>query len=175
MTITILWGIFYIIQTKKEERDMSSHAERIDPEQLPFQIGDEFGEILLANQPYPDIYYIVVQEDENNCEATEYYIVHKSTSSISETVKEYGQVLPGQSEWLVYPMSDDKSGWRLVDYEGLKYLVQNHLPIPERESLHETAIYSAEYHPEYFGEYPAPMFTPSGYTLRHKRLDYGIY
>ncbi len=62
-----------------------------------------------------------------------------------------------------------------MDYEGLRYLTVNHLPIPELESLHTTAAYSMEYHPEYFGEYPVPVMTPAGHTLRYKRLDNGIY
>ena len=42
-------------------------------------------------------------------------------------------------------------------------------------SLHELAIYNAEYHPDYFGSYPAPMLTPHGYMVRYHTLDNGIH
>ncbi len=149
--------------------------EQTDPDMLPFQIEDELGEILVADQPYPDVYHIAAQKDETSLFAAEYYIVLAGTGIISQTVKRYGKTIPGYENLLVYPMSDDKSGWRLVDYEGIKYLTQNNLPLPEQTSLHETAVYSMEYHPEYFGTYPVPMVTPAGYTLRHKQLDNGIH
>ena len=149
-------------------------GEQIDPELLPFQI-EELGEIVLAEQPYPGVYHIAAKKSETVFTASEYYIVVKNTPIISQTVKNYGKICIGHPELLLYPLSDDKSGWRLVEYEGMKYLTQNHLPLPERETLHSTAIYFMEYHPEYFGEYPVPIITPRGYTLRHMRLDNGVY
>lgn len=154
---------------------MSEQMERIDPERLPFQLEDELGEIVLAEQPYPGVYYIAAQKNEAEIVASEYYVVMKDSPVISQTVKNYGQVVDGCSELLLYSMSEDKSGWRLVHYEGLKYLTQSHLPLPEQTSLHTTAVYNMEYHPEYFGLYPAPTITPAGYTLRYKQLDNGIY
>lgn len=154
---------------------MGIEEKRIDPELLPFQLEDELGEIVLAEQPYPGVYYIATQKNEAQIIASEYYVVMKDTSVISQTVKKYGQAIDGHSKLLLYSMSDDKSGWRLVCYEGLKYLAQNHLPLPEQTSLHITAVYNMEYHPEYFGVYPAPTVTPAGYTLRYKQLDNGIY
>ena len=154
---------------------MDDQSVHLNPEQLPFQLEDELGEIVLASQPYPDVYYIAAKKDEVDLFADEYYVVLAGTKTISQTVKKYGQAIPGYPELLVYPMADDKSGWRLVDYEGLRYLTQNHIPLPEQESLHETAVYSAEYHPEYFGPYPVPTDTPAGFTLRHRKLDNGIY
>lgn len=48
-------------------------------------------------------------------------------------------------------------------------------PVESPDSLHELAIYNAEYHPEYFGAYPAPMLTPHGYMVRYRTLDNGIH
>jgi len=155
--------------------EMVNPAGKVDPEKLPFQIEDEIGEILLADQPYPGVYYVAAKKDEADSIAAEYYIVLKDTLVISQAVKNYGQAISDHPELLVYPLVDDRSGWRLVDYEGLKYLIQNHLQLPEQMSLHETAVYSMEYHPEYFGAYPVPLITPAGYTLRHKELCSGVY
>ncbi len=130
---------------------------------------------MAADQPYPGVYHIAAKNDEAELFAAEYYIVLAETKTISQTVKGYGRTVSGHPELLIYPLSEDKSGWRLVDYEGIRYLAQNQLPLPEQTSLHETAVYSMEHHPEYFGTYPVPMVTPAGYTLRHKRLDNGIY
>ncbi len=154
---------------------MTNQPGSIDPEKLPFQIEDEIGEILLADQLYPDVYYVAAKKDETNSLAVEYYIVPKGTQIISQTVKGYGKAISSHPELLVYPLADDRSGWRLVDYEGLKYLIQNSLQLPEHMSLHETAVYSMEYHPEYFGTYPVPLITPAGYMLRYKELRNGIY
>lgn len=37
------------------------------------------------------------------------------------------------------------------------------------------AVSAAEEHPEYFGTYPAPLYTPWGYTLRHRTFENGVY
>ena len=154
---------------------MHDQTERLDPGQLPFQIGDALGEIKAADQPYPGVYYIATQKNEAMPMVSEYYIITKDTPIISQTVKNYGQSISGHPKLLAYSMSDDKSGWRLVEYEGLQYLPRHHLSIPEQESLHNSAIYSMEFHPEYFGDYPVPTITPAGYTLRYKQLDNGIH
>jgi len=154
---------------------MVNQPGNIDPEKLPFQIEDEIGGILLANQTYPGVYYVAAKKDEADSLTAEYYIIPKDTQVISQAVKNYGQAISGHPELLVYPLADDRSGWRLVDYEGLKYLIQNRLQLPEHMSLHETAVYSMEYHPEYFGAYPVPLITPAGYMLRHRELCSGVY
>ena len=153
---------------------MERMIEEINPEDLPFDIEDELGEVALARQPYPGAYFVTTRGIfDPKCD--EYYIVLDNSPAISQTVKKYGEALPNHPGLLLYPFSSPRSGWRLVDYEGLKYLTQNHLPIPEDESLRRSAIYSAEYHPEYFGPFPVPVLTPSGCTLRYKALDNGIY
>lgn len=43
------------------------------------------------------------------------------------------------------------------------------------QAFHRTALFAAGYHPEYFGEYPVPIRTPRGCTLRHRKLENGVY
>lgn len=100
---------------------MHDQTERLDPGQLPFQIGDALGEIKAADQPYPGVYYIATQKNEAMPMVSEYYIITKDTPIISQTVKNYGQSISGHPKLLAYSMSDDKSGWRLVEYEGLQH------------------------------------------------------
>ena len=51
---------------------MNGQIERCDPEQLPFQIEDELGEIKTAHQPYPGVYYIAAQKNETKILVSEY-------------------------------------------------------------------------------------------------------
>ncbi len=41
---------------------MTNQTNNLLPEQLPFQIEEELGEIMLAEQPYPDVYYVVAKD-----------------------------------------------------------------------------------------------------------------
>ena len=129
---------------------------------------NELGEILITGEKAPGIYYLTVQQDGASF-AEEYYAV-ADTSIISRQVKAYGKRI---SDWWLFSMQDDASGWRIIDYELGKYRVKNHLP--QEQTLHDIALDAAEYHPEYFGAYPVPLHTPRGYTTRHWTLANGIY
>ncbi len=41
---------------------MSDQSNRLVPEQFPFQLEEDLGEILLAEQPYPDVYHVVEEK-----------------------------------------------------------------------------------------------------------------
>ena len=43
------------------------------------------------------------------------------------------------------------------------------------DSLYTAALYGAEEHPDYFGAFPVPSFTPRGFTVRHKTILNGVY
>lgn len=129
---------------------------------------NELGEILITGEKAPGIYYLTVQQDGASF-AEEYYAV-ADTSIISRQAKEYGKRI---SDWWLFSMQDDASGWRIIDYELGKYCVKNHLP--QEQTLHDIALDAAEFHPEYFGAYPVPLHTPRGYTTRHWTLANGIY
>ena len=123
----------------------------------------ELGPIKTANQQIPGVYYILADQ--------EAYAV-ADMSPIFPKVKLYGQQI---QEFLLFSMENDTSGWRIVDYEMCKYMIQHHIDPPPENLLHDLALYAAEYHPEYFGEYPVPLVTPRGYTLRHRKIANGIY
>lgn len=128
----------------------------------------EIGSINRIAQECPGIYYLIARQDGKPV-AEEYYAV-ADTSIISRQAKEYGKRI---SDWWLFSMQDDASGWRIIDYELGKYRVKNHLP--QEQTLHDIAQDVAEYHPEYFGAYPVPLHTPRGYTTRHWTLANGIY
>ena len=128
----------------------------------------ELGTISVTKSLCPGIYYLIAGQDGEPV-AAEYYAV-ADTSIISRQAKEYGKQI---SDWWLFSMQDDASGWRIIDYELGKYCVKNHLP--QEQTLHDIALDAAEYHPEYFGAYPIPLHTPRGYTTRHWTLANGIY
>ena len=128
----------------------------------------EIGPINRISQECPGIYYLIAGQDGEPV-AAEYYAV-ADMSIISRQAKEYGKRI---SDWWLFSMQDDASGWRIIDYELGKYRVKNHLP--QEQTLHDIALDAAEYHPEYFGAYPVPLHTPRGYTTRHWTLANGIY
>ncbi len=47
---------------KERGTKMVNQPRSIDPEKLPFQIEDEIGEILLADLPYPGVYYVAAKK-----------------------------------------------------------------------------------------------------------------
>ena len=99
----------------------------------------ELGPIKTANQQIPGVYYILADQ--------EAYAV-ADMSPIFPKVKLYGQQI---QEFLLFSMENDTSGWRIVDYEMCKYMIQHHIDPPPENLLHDLALYAAEYHPEYFG------------------------
>ncbi len=80
---------------------MNGQIERCDPEQLPFQIEDELGEIKTAHQPYPGVYYIAAQKNETKILVSEYYIIIKDTPSFRRRSRTMGRQFP-----------DTRSYWR---------------------------------------------------------------
>lgn len=136
------------------------------PDLSPLEV--ELGQIQVTKQIYPGIYYLLVTP-EHDLFATEYYAV-TDTPIISREAKAYGRRV---SDWWLFSMQEDASGWRIIDYELGKYCVKNQFPL--EQPLHDIALDAAEYHPEYFGTYPVPFSTPRGYTTRHWTLANGIY
>lgn len=129
----------------------------------------ELGPIQSTEQLCPGVYYLTARYDDEMV-AREYYVV-QDTSAASCELKSYGQKVT--DDFWLFPLAEDTSGWRIVSYEVGKYRVRNHLP--QEEPLHSLALSAAEYHPEYFGNYPAPICTPRGYTTRYWTFENGIY
>lgn len=142
----------------------------IEPDMLPFDLEEQLGRIMTAEEIYPSVYHLCVQR-EGSILLQDYYVV-TDTSAIFVKVKKYGEKIPGLR---LYSLGEDDSGWRIIDYEIGKYRVKNNIPIPGGETLHSLALFAAEHHPEYFGQYPVPIYTPKGVTLRHRLLENGVY
>lgn len=151
---------------------MDHKKSRSDLENLPVDLKRELGTITTAQELIPGVYYLTAQTDGGKAEA--FYLVSKS-SAVSGSVCKYGRSYP---DWRAYPVSDDTSGWRIVEYELGKYQILHGgaelSPEAERE-FRRMALFAAGHHPEYFGEYPVPFYTPRGFALRHQKLENGIY
>jgi len=104
----------------------------------------------------------------------EWYIVRRDSPAISSEAKEYGKPAKNNVSLLSYALNESTSGWRIIQYEILKYRVKHQLQV-KSNALHDAAVFQAEVHPEYFGTCPAPLLTPWGYTLRNKMLMNGLY
>lgn len=147
---------------------MINDFEWMDNIQSEFE--SELGKIENIEPVCPGAYYLSAEQEDEPI-AHEYYLVGED-SVIFHSVKAYGQQMQG---FKLFPMNDPASGWKIAEYEIYKYLQKNHLPLPQGVSLHENAVYAAEYHPEFFGSYPVPIQTPRGFTLQYHVFENGIY
>lgn len=151
------------------------NTEKWEPNELPVDcLENVLGEISTVEQESPGVYYLSVSGS-GKWEGGEYYALWTDAPDISGEAKEYGLSTAQCPGLLLYPFAKDDSGWRIVQYELYKYRTINKIPLPVEDTLTETALYSTEIHPEYFGTYPVPVMTPWGHTLRHRALDNGIY
>lgn len=140
----------------------------------PFDISGDITDIIATEQLCPGVYYVAGRRAEDGL-GVECYAVDTRTAPLSMAAKSYGVPSQNDAEILLYRLDDPASGRSVVKYEVQKYRSQAQLPSLEDENVLETAVYGMEYHPEYFGDYPVPLMTPRGATVRHKRLASGIY
>ena len=138
-------------------------------------LSELYGEIVSLTEECPGVCHISVRENEMDVLLHEYYIVEKTSAAISREAKAYGQPVEGHTNLLAYSLDQPDSGQKIIAYEVYRYRLQRGLPTESSDSLHDVAVYSAEYHPDYFGLYPAPLLTPRGYMLCYKALDNGIF
>lgn len=151
---------------------MAHEKEQLTPEELPLNLKSEIGEIKAIQEFDPGVCYLTAQKENRGLE--NFYVVMES-AAVFAAVSRYGRQFPGLR---LYPVSEDASGWRIVEYELGKYqMTQNRALISEEteREFHRATLFAAGYHPEYFGEYPVPTRTPRGYTLRHQKLENGVY
>ena len=132
------------------------------------------GEIVSLEEKSDLVYYLCAKKNETDVFPQEYYVVGLAAAAISSTAKRYGRPVAGLPQFRYFSIDDPYSGWRIIAYEIWRYKLQNHLPVDGSESLHEFAIHCAEYHPEYFGAYPAPVQTPYGPMVRYQVIENGI-
>ena len=137
-------------------------------------LAQELGPIVECEEQCPGVYYLAVEpRDGESRFATEFYLVFDN-APISQEVRAMGTALETVPA-LSYPIDTYESARWAVDYEILRYKTEHGLPLPEGDSLRETALYGMEMCSDYFGTYPVPAQTPWGHTLRHRPLDNGIY
>lgn len=146
---------------------------KIPPDKLPFDLTTELGEVVEVELKSPGVYYLALKDGERHPEV---YVVTEDALAISERAKSYGQKFPGHPDLRVYDLHQPGSGRYVVDFEMLRYRMKRHLPeIETEDSLQTAAFYGAEEHPDYFGNFPVPFFTPRGCTVRHRTIMNGVY
>ena len=138
---------------------------------IPIDVS-ELGELLLAEEIIPAVYYLAVEPD-GTAPLEEYYLLLDGAPLSKEALR-YGVPLRN-GQGLVVALSPEDAGSKVISYEIMKYDIAHDLPLPVGETIHECAIYGAILHPEYFGALPAPLLTPWGYTTRARTLANGIY
>ncbi len=138
-------------------------------EDLAKKLNDALGEISPLEAEAPGVYYLTVHGH------GEIYLVEKTSPIISDDVKAYGKQFPDFPNLLFYPSKEVKGGSKLVAYEVEKYDTLQKHPEHDSKSLRAVALYAAEFHPEFFGSFPVPIYTPWGSTIRHRRMENGIY
>ena len=79
------------------------------------------------------------------------------------------------SRVLLYPFAEERHGYKIIEYEIYRYQVRHGIHADGQTSLRDVAFFNMEYHPEYFGTYPAPLATPRGRTARYKPLMNGVF
>jgi len=137
-------------------------------------IEDEIGEILRWEQIAPGIYYVSAMDEETQL-AEERYVLAEDNPIISNRAKAYATPLSRNPKFLYYVVDEPKQGRMILEYEAYRYLLANGRPLPKGESIVDVASFAREHHPEYFGDYPVPLRTPLGITLRYQRLIFGTF
>lgn len=142
-------------------------------DKLPFDLRAELGEILKAEIESPGVYYLLARKEED---CRELYVVTAEAPAISAKARSYGQRVPSHPALRVYDLQQPGSGRRIIDYEICRYQMKCRLPLGDADdALYVHALYGAEEHPDYFGQYPVPLHTPRGRTTRHKAIIHGVY
>ena len=155
-------------------KEMQKYTQgKIPPDKLPFDLTAELGEVVDAEQKSPGVYYLALKAGERHPEV---YVVTKDAPAISEKARSYGQKFLSYPDLRVYDLHQPGSGRYVIDFEILRYQMKRHLPeIETEDSLQTAALYGAEEHPDYFGNFPVPLFTPRGCTVRHRTIMNGVY
>jgi len=142
---------------------------------LPFDLSEVFFDIRVVEEQGPGAYYIASHDGSDCLMCAEHYVVTRSSSIISEEAKRYGKEIPQHPELLLYSFDEERGGHKIIEYELAKYTATVQDDPELEEELHSTAYYNMELHPEYFGQYPAPIMTPKGYLTRYKAIENGIF
>lgn len=163
----------WIAELKKMQK---SYQEEISSADLPFDLTAELGEVVVAELKSPGVYYIRTKKEENAPDCPELYVVMADAPAISKQARTYGQEFHGHPDLRVYNIGRPGNGRHVIDFEIRRYQIKCHLPeIENTDSLYAAALYGMEEHPDYFGTFPVPSYTPRGNTVRHKTILNGVY
>ncbi len=146
----------------------------MEKDEIMLALEDDLGSIIMSQHITPGIYYVSAAMDDETV-PNEYYIAERECTELSLEAKRYGQPLENHPEYLCYPAGSPDNGRMVIEYEANRYLKKQGLPLMECESLLAIADYGREYEPEYFGDYPTPLYTPKGLTLRYITFKPGIF
>ncbi len=151
--------------------------QEIKPEELPFYStwpDDIYGEISYAEYMSPGVFYLRAKLEESPYDK-EYYAVQDKAEAISKEARTYGAVIPGCPGVLLFKLLAKEGGKEIIEYEVERCRIY-YGGLPQAgPTMHGLAVYGMELYPQYFGEFPVPIWTPMGYTCRHKRIDNGVY
>jgi len=151
---------------------MDKESMLLASENLPLDLG-ELGTVIEAKAVMPGVYDAVLEQKSGlNIDA---FLVLKTAADISESAKKYGQPVADEPGLLIYTESGEKNPRYIIGYELFRYKILHKLPLPEDDTIRGIAACGAEMYPDYFGNYPVPMWTPWGCTTRHKVIANGLF
>ena len=137
-------------------------------------ISRSLGPVAFLEEEIPGVYYVSVQYIRTGL-PREYYIIEADTGTISDDAKAFGKPVLHHPELLTVLNGATGGGDLIIRYEIKLYKLRHDIPVPENDGLYETAMFGMLDYPDYFGDYPAPIATPEGRTVRYKRLRSGVF
>ena len=108
----------WIAELKKMQK---SYQGEISPDDLPFDLTAELGEVVTVELKSPGVYYIATKKAGDIPECPEVYVVTADAPAISEKAWTYGQEFPGHPDLRVYDILQPKSGRYIIDFEMRRY------------------------------------------------------
>lgn len=96
----------------------------ISPDDLPFDLTAELGEVVTVELKSPGVYYIATKKAGDIPECPEVYVVTADAPAISEKAWTYGQEFPGHPDLRVYDILQPKSGRYIIDFEMRRYQIK---------------------------------------------------
>ncbi len=144
----------------------------LDPDDLPWDLG-KLGIVIEAELVMPAVYDAVVERRIGP--PAEVFLVHRNAADISASAKRFGQPVEDHPDYLAYMAIGAENARYIIGYEILRYKILHHLPLPEQDTILSVATIGAEMYPDYFGSYPAPIWTPWGRTTRYTTIANGLF
>ena len=146
----------------------------MEKERLELALEEDIGKATMIQEITPSICYVATIGEDTTA-PNEYYIAEKDCPELSKEAKEYGKPLDHNPEYICFVADTPEYGRMVIEYEVNRYLKKHGLPTMEGDRLLTIADYGREHEPEYFGDYPAPLATSRGLTMRYVRLSSGIF